>query len=161
MQRFERPEDILAEHFPVRMECYRARKLMLHRRFEADWLENRNKSDFIGSILRGDINVLGAKNASSSSSGWNEVDLLAELRRKGFATKGEIVRVREGEVVSKLPVKGTVEEKDFQYLLGMSIQSFTEEKVSIAIMITMCYYSTLLPTCGEVLLLYQHYGVPS
>jgi len=135
MQQFERPEDILAEHFPVRWDCYRARKLMLQRRFEADWLESRSKSDFIASILRGDISLMRAKNASSS--GCSEADLLAELRNRGFPTRAAIGRVRDGEA-SKLPGKGTGEDRDFHYLLGMPIQSFTEEKVSFTSVST-CY----------------------
>ena len=119
MKRFAKPEEIVDEYFPVRFDCYTARKAMLTRKYEADVLENKNKSNFINSIIRGEISV----------NGMRETELLAELSKRGFTTKERIEKVRLGLEPELSKVDGNGGEKGFQYLLNMPIHSFTEERV--------------------------------
>ena len=106
---------------------------MLSRRYEADLLENKTKSDFINCIISGDLDLRGVR----------ETDLLSELRRKGFANRLHIDSIRQAggqqSAVSSdaSDSSGSGVENGqsglggYQYLLNMPIQSFTDEQVRL------------------------------
>jgi len=107
---------------------------MLSRRYEADLLENKTKSDFINCIISGDLDLRGVR----------ETDLLSELRRKEFANRLQIDSIRqtgirsgEHSTVSDANDSGGGLENGqsglsgYQYLLNMPIQSFTDEQVRL------------------------------
>lgn len=117
-------------------------QVMLSRRYEADLLENKTKSDFINCIISGDIDLRGVR----------ETDLLSELRRKGFANRLQIDSIRQAglrsgqhSAVSTAVGKTSSDANDnsggvengqsglggYQYLLNMPIQSFTDEQVRL------------------------------
>ena len=111
---------------------------MLSRRYEADLLENKTKSDFINCIISGDLDLRGVR----------ETDLLSELRRKEFANRLQIDSIRQTGIRSgeHSAVNTTVSDANdsggglengqsglsgYQYLLNMPIQSFTDEQVRL------------------------------
>ena len=113
-------------------------QVMLSRRYEADLLENKTKSDFINCIISGDLDLRGVR----------ETDLLSELRRKEFANRLQIDSIRQTGIRSgeHSAVNTTVSDANdsggglengqsglsgYQYLLNMPIQSFTDEQVRL------------------------------
>ena len=59
IRKYNHPEEILNEHFEVRKQLYTKRKHLLMLQYAAEEIEAGNKYNFIRSILKGDINLIG------------------------------------------------------------------------------------------------------
>ena len=101
---FGTPEDILREHAHVRLQMYEKRRAMQLRDMEQRLLVLEARVRFVGLIVSGDINLRGQ----------TREELTAILQREhglpAIATKRDA-------------------EPGFEYLLNMSIHSFTREKM--------------------------------
>nr|KYP71391.1 DNA topoisomerase 2 [Cajanus cajan] len=99
IKKYENPEQILEEFFPLRLEYYERRKKHILENLERLLLVLDNKVRFILGVVNGEIIVSNRKKA----------ELLIELQQKGF---------------TPMPRKG-----DYEYLLSMSIGTLTLESV--------------------------------
>ncbi|MED6185751.1 DNA topoisomerase 2 [Stylosanthes scabra] len=130
IKKFDNPEQILEEFFPLRLEYYVRRK-----KYKLDTLERvllilDNKVRFILGVVNGEIIVSNRRKA----------DLLIELKRKGFTPmpkKGKSVEPQvagdnEDNSEEQETESVSIEEArvgDYEYLLSMSIGTLTLESV--------------------------------
>ncbi|XP_020212372.1 DNA topoisomerase 2 [Cajanus cajan] len=133
IKKYENPEQILEEFFPLRLEYYERRKKHILENLERLLLVLDNKVRFILGVVNGEIIVSNRKKA----------ELLIELQQKGFTPmprKGKSAEpqvagaddeqdddnnTREQETSS---VEGA-KRGDYEYLLSMSIGTLTLESV--------------------------------
>ncbi|KAG4982547.1 hypothetical protein JHK87_027296 [Glycine soja] len=132
IKKYDNPEQILEEFFPLRLEYYERRKNHILNNLERLLLILDNKARFILGVVNGEIIVSNRKKA----------DLLIELQQKGFTPmprKGKSAEpqvaganedqeddnTREQETESVEVAKGG----DYEYLLSMSIGTLTLEAV--------------------------------
>ncbi|KAL5137472.1 DNA topoisomerase 2 [Glycine soja] len=132
IKKYDNPEQILEEFFPLRLEYYERRKNHILNNLERLLLILDNKARFILGVVNGEIIVSNRKKA----------DLLIELQHKGFTPmprKGKSAEpqvaganedqeddnTREQETESVEVAKGG----DYEYLLSMSIGTLTLEAV--------------------------------
>jgi len=114
------PEDVAEAFFPARLALYRRRKGLLERRasYEAAVLENRAR--FVAEVAAGTIDLINRRRPRDATVG-----LLAE---RDFASAQQLEGIRDG----RGDADGSGEDgggPDFDYLLNMSVASFTEERV--------------------------------
>ncbi|RDX60756.1 DNA topoisomerase 2, partial [Mucuna pruriens] len=135
IKKYDNPEQILEEFFPLRLDYYERRKKHILENLERLLLVLDNKVRFILGVVNGEIIVSNRKKA----------DLLMELQQKGFTPmprKGKSAEpqvagandeeeqeddnnTRDKETVS---VEGA-KRGDYEYLLSMSIGTLTLESV--------------------------------
>lgn len=117
-------EEVVDAHFKERFNGYEQRKEREERRFTADELVSRKKSEFIQHILRGEISLL----RPSGGSGVSEQGLVETLEKRGFPSSTDIHDIREGtsSTKKKKGVKTYAGRGDYSYLVDMPIQSLTE-----------------------------------
>ena len=110
--KYDCAEDVCDAHYEVRMGMYHKRRENLLKKYQADVAMSSNKCRFVGDILNGDITLLRRQ------GNVKEEDLVEELARKGYDSREAI----EGG-------GGGGGKRSYAYLLDMSIQSLTEERV--------------------------------
>ncbi|KAF5736454.1 DNA topoisomerase 2 [Tripterygium wilfordii] len=129
IKKYDTPEQILEEFFPLRLEFYEKRKNILLDNLEEELLKLENRVRFILGVVSGEIIVNNRKRA----------DLFLELQHKGFTpfpkkTKSIELAVAgathdtEDTEDNVVLAKG-VRASDYDYLLSMAIGSLTLEKV--------------------------------
>jgi DNA topoisomerase-2 len=114
--KYANAEQVSAEHFTLRWDAYVRRKDALERKYAYEVALSGSKSRFIADILNGDLAVVKPTGGAVQLS-----ELRAELNRRGFVPLEELRRQH------LLEVDGG-DEKQFSYLLGLPIQSLTEER---------------------------------
>ncbi|XP_077227115.1 DNA topoisomerase 2-like [Tasmannia lanceolata] len=130
IKKYDYPEQILEEFFPLRLEFYAKRKKVLLDNLESEMLKMDNKVRFILGVVRGEIIVNNRKRA----------DLFLELKQKGFTPlpnnkPKSVVAVDNEETLETeeneedLEVTRGVKASDYEYLLSMPIGTLTLEKV--------------------------------
>jgi len=129
IKKYSRPEEILEDHFIVRLEAYNKRKELLLQQLTANAEVSRNKSRFVTDILGRKLDIL-----NRSKSGVQENLLIAELERNNYSKMSQIKNIekinlfdaKDGESIVTTKSKNPADE--YSYLLDMPIHSLTEEK---------------------------------
>jgi len=141
IHKYESPEQILEEFYPLRLQYYQKRKVCLasavmtyiddNQDHVSNELSNEldklnNQARFVKMIVDKELVVSNRKKA----------DIVAELRRKDFKPFPKVAQAKEAgetaEVVEEEPEVPTLNNdsnSDFDYLLGMAIWNLTKEKV--------------------------------
>ncbi|KAK7243530.1 hypothetical protein RIF29_38329 [Crotalaria pallida] len=137
IKKYDNPEQILEEFFPLRLEFYERRKKHILAYLQQVMLELDNKTRFVLGVVNGEIIVSNRKNS----------DLLMELQQKGFTPMPREGKFQEPRVVGAsdenleeegegnngeqetVSGKGARHGGDYEYLLSMSIGSLTIEGV--------------------------------
>lgn len=145
IHKYESPEQMLEEFYPLRLQYYQKRKVCLASAVMAciddnqDHVSNElsneldklnNQARFVKMIVDKELVVSNRKKA----------DIVAELRRKDFKSFPKVAQAKEAgetaEVVEEEPEVPTLNNEsnsDFDYLLGMAIWNLTKEKVRMLI----------------------------
>jgi DNA topoisomerase-2 len=124
IRRYEGPEDIIREFYPLRMEYYIKRKAALLRAAEAELTRISNRVRFILAVVDGSLKISNRRRADI------EVDLekagfdrLLSAKKASAAAAAGIPELAEDEEGAE-PEQGS-----YEYLLSMSLSSLTLEKV--------------------------------
>lgn len=140
LKRYESPEEVIAVHFPVRMQGYETRKAALLRHLVSEEARCMSKSRFIELIINGSLDVFSFKGSPIPSSGAirgaDHGEIVAQLRREGFMSAQQIDTLRiEGidDIYHASTANGDVDESEesaagYGYLLNMPLQSLTESR---------------------------------
>lgn len=131
IKKYSRPEEILDDHFVVRLDAYSKRKELLLQQLAANAEVSRNKSRFVTDILSGKLDIL-----KRSSKGVQENMLIAELESNNYSKKSQIkniektnlLGIKNDETIATSKSKSPADE--YSYLLDMPIHSLTEEKAA-------------------------------
>jgi DNA topoisomerase-2 len=130
IRKYASVNDILREFCDVRKEYYQKRKAHLLQQMTFDLTRLENKVRFISEIISGSLIVQNRK----------RVDLMADLRSRGYEPiyKGQTsastsVDEEDSEASDQRAANG------YDYLLGMSIWSLTQEKVTSFDFRSFCY----------------------
>jgi DNA topoisomerase II len=139
IRKYNTPEEIVDDHYEVRLQAYVTRKESLERKLAAEELRARNRSRFLSSILSGEVSILSPRQATSPGaaggvSAVSAIEIVDTLQELGFADEWQIdsvanpsnVHEGKGEDIGSAPISRT--RKDFAYLLDLPIHSLTEEK---------------------------------
>ncbi|XP_042007097.1 DNA topoisomerase 2-like isoform X1 [Salvia splendens] len=131
IKKYDTPEQILEEFFYLRLEFYDKRKKAVLANLEKEMLKCDNKCRFIQGVVEGSIIVSNRKRA----------DLVLELKAKGFtpfpkkenapevSVAGASNDAEESEESSEVPIGQGVSSSDYDYLLLLSINTLTLEKM--------------------------------
>ena len=145
IHKYESPEEILEEFYPLRLQYYQKRKVCLasavitciddNQDHVSNELSNEldklnNQARFVKMIVEKELVVSNRKKA----------DIVSELRRKEFKPFPKVAQAKEAgetaDVVEEEPEAPTVNNEsnsDFDYLLGMAIWNLTKEKVRMLV----------------------------
>lgn len=138
------PENIISDHYDVRLELYFKRKQRLLQQLMADELLKRNKSKFIQFILNKELSLFD--NTNNSGQTKTENSIANDMKKLQLLTLDEINSVRNVSNSSLIASKkknsskanssdssgSSISNIDYSYLLEMPIQSLTEAR-SIAL----------------------------
>ncbi|KAK4770618.1 hypothetical protein SAY87_031150 [Trapa incisa] len=130
IKKYDTPEQILEEFFPMRLEFYEKRRKFLLDNLKLELLKLDNKVRFILGVVSGEIIVNNKKRA----------DLFLELQQKGFTPFPKKTKTLEAAIAgasedsedtenSENVGSGEGKASDYEYLLSMAIGSLTREKV--------------------------------
>ena len=117
--KYERAEDISAEHFEVRLEAYVRRKEALERRFGFEEAVAAAKSRFIKAIVTGDLNIMKKSGGTLPMSELSEL-----LSSRGFVP----YKVLKSTFLGSASASDDDESSDFTYLVGLPLQTLTTER---------------------------------
>ncbi|KAG9223266.1 hypothetical protein CCMSSC00406_0000045 [Pleurotus cornucopiae] len=131
MKKYDSPEEILEEFYPVRLAYYQKRKDFLANELQTVFERLSNQARFIQMIVDKQLSVSNRKKA----------DIIQDLRKHQFRPFPKISKAKAAgeleEVVDGADEPAEEEEEmgsgdsatDFDYLLGMAIYSLTKEKI--------------------------------
>ncbi|KZT42853.1 type II DNA topoisomerase [Sistotremastrum suecicum HHB10207 ss-3] len=131
IRKYDTPEQILEDFYPVRLAFYQKRKDYLSNELEQELDKISNQARFIQMIVNKDLVISNRKKA----------DIVAELRTHKFKPIPKITKTKasaeEDAVLENAEEIEAVKEEeqttgapsDFDYLLGMAIWSLTKEKI--------------------------------
>lgn len=136
MRKYDSPQAIADDFFPVRMRLYEDRKSVLESEISYSALLSRNKAKFIQAMTAGEIDLLSGRKSKQET--------LSKLEELGFEKSSELKVIRndnepyrrdkllastddenkEGEEVD------ASDESEYDYLLNMPLSSLTSEKIA-------------------------------
>jgi DNA topoisomerase-2 len=131
--RYTTPQEIADAFFPIRLNLYGNRKILLECNMEYTARMMRNKARFVEAVSTDEINLLRGRKSKDAT--------IAQLEQMGFATHSELNAIKTkhsaGPNVSDGNELTTVDEdssnndstKEFDYLLNMPLSSLTMEKL--------------------------------
>ncbi|KIJ32068.1 hypothetical protein M422DRAFT_185076 [Sphaerobolus stellatus SS14] len=128
IKRYESPEAIIEDFYPVRLAYYQKRKDYVAGELTSQLDKISNQVRFVEMIIKKELVVSGRKKA----------DIVAELRKKDFKpfpkvlkkkTPAELAEANEEDGGDDDDEAVGSANSDFDYLLGMAICSLTREKV--------------------------------
>lgn len=139
IKKYQSPEEIVEDFYPVRLALYQKRKVCTFRAslnmtlsLRQDFLANElnlqfdrlsNQARFVKMIVQKQLSVSGRKKA----------DIVHELREKQFRPFPKIAKAKAAgetqEAIEDEDEEATGADSDYDYLLGMAIWSLTKEKV--------------------------------
>ncbi|KAK2461741.1 hypothetical protein APHAL10511_006204 [Amanita phalloides] len=122
IKRYETPEDILEEFYPIRLAYYQKRKDHLAGELQNVLDKFNNQARFVQMIVDKELVVSNRKKA----------DIVAELRKLKFRPFPKVVTAKANDNEDNVDEEeeedlGT--DGDYDYLLGMAIWSLTKEKI--------------------------------
>lgn len=125
IRRYQGPEDIIREFYPLRMEYYVKRKAALLRAAEAELTRISNRVRFIIAVVDGSLKLSNRRRADIEAdlekAGY---DRLFSAKKASAAAAAGIPELAEEAEEGAEPDKGS-----YEYLLSMSLSSLTMEKV--------------------------------
>ncbi len=119
IKKYSSAEEIVKEYFPLRLDLYNRRKLMLMNslKYFSEMLQNRSR--FISAVSKNEINFI------SGSKSQNEiVDI---LKKCGYKTKSDLDLIKTAHHQKSDPSESNMD--NFDYLLSIPLDSFSSEKV--------------------------------
>ncbi|KAI0791794.1 DNA topoisomerase [Abortiporus biennis] len=127
IKKYNSPEEIIEEFYPIRLQHYQKRKDFLANELQDQLDKLTNQARFIRMIVNKELVINNRKKA----------DIVAELRKLEFRPFPKIVKAKAaGETEEVLEQEEEEEEEketgttsDYDYLLGMAISSLTKEKI--------------------------------
>ncbi|EJD04491.1 DNA topoisomerase II [Fomitiporia mediterranea MF3/22] len=125
IKKYNTPEEILEDFFPVRLGLYQKRKDYLANELQLEHEKLSNQARFVQMIVKKELVVSGRK----------KVDIVADLRKKNFRPFPKVAKAKAaGETEDALEDTEAEEQEtgtttDFDYLLGMPIYNLTHEKI--------------------------------
>ncbi|KIM47986.1 hypothetical protein M413DRAFT_22556 [Hebeloma cylindrosporum] len=126
IKKYDSPEEILEDFYPVRLAYYQKRKDYLANEIQTAFEKLTNQARFVQMIINKELVVSNRKKA----------DIVADLRRHKFRAfakaasakaSGETEPTEEAEEAED---DDDGSDADFDYLLGMAIWSLTKEKIA-------------------------------
>lgn len=131
--KFDSPESIADEFFPIRMALYEDRKSVLESGLNYQATMLRNKAKFIECVTEEKIELTGGRKSKD--------ELLADLEGLGFLKSSALQKIKNDNVLarrqdSEAPELGDEAEvppdsklDDYSYLLNMPMSSLTSERI--------------------------------
>ncbi|KAL0945575.1 hypothetical protein HGRIS_014735 [Hohenbuehelia grisea] len=130
IKKYETPEEILEEFYPIRLAYYQKRKDFLANELQNAFEKLTNQARFIQMIVEKELVVANRK----------KVDIVADLRKHEFRPFPKVVKAKaageleeivdgEGEEVEEEKSGESDAATDYDYLLGMAIYSLTKERI--------------------------------
>ena len=116
IRRYEGPEDIIREFFPLRMEYYVKRRAALLRAAEAELTRISNRVRFILAVVGGKLKLSNRRRS----------DIEKDLEADGYDRLKSQKKVESEESSEE---GGESDQGTYEYLLSMSLSSLTLEKV--------------------------------
>jgi DNA topoisomerase-2 len=112
-------EEIAEAHHHIRLNAYELRKELILEKLRQQEAIANNKSRFVHEINSGNLEFIRSNGISRS-----KLDFMSSLKIRGFESFTEITNKANLQISEK----SHNDEKDFDYLLNLPIQSLTEEK---------------------------------
>jgi DNA topoisomerase II len=133
MRKYESPEAIADDFFPVRMRLYEDRKSVLESEMNYSALLSRNKAKFIQAVTAGEIDLMSGRKSKTETA--------SKLEELGFAKSSELKAIRNDNEPYRRNKLLTIAEdennesedidgSEFDYLLSMPLSSLTSEKIA-------------------------------
>ncbi|TFK47941.1 type II DNA topoisomerase [Heliocybe sulcata] len=127
IKKYDSPEEIVEEFYPIRLAQYQKRKDYLANELQNQLDKFSNQARFVQMIVDKKLVV----------SNRRKVDIVAELRQKDFRPFPKVVKAKAaGEEEQVVELENVEQEEaatgassDYDYLLGMAIWSLTKEKI--------------------------------
>ncbi|KZT24682.1 type II DNA topoisomerase [Neolentinus lepideus HHB14362 ss-1] len=127
IKKYNSPEEIIEEFYPIRLAHYQKRKDYLANELQNQLDKLSNQARFVQMIVDKELVVSNRK----------KVDIVAELRKKNFRPFPKVAKAKAaGETDQIVELENAEEEEaatgassDYDYLLGMAIWSLTKEKI--------------------------------
>ncbi|KAF8912885.1 DNA topoisomerase II [Gymnopilus junonius] len=125
IKKYDSPEEILEDFYPVRLAYYQKRKDFMANELQTSYEKLTNQARFVQMIVNRELSVSNRKKA----------DIVSDLRKHKFRPFPKVNAKASGETE---PTAENEEEEgeeandadtDFDYLLGMAIWSLTKEKI--------------------------------
>jgi len=143
MKKYNSPEEIIEEFYPVRLAYYQKRKVFLNKTQFSEYSLNLWMQDHLAAELQTQLDRLNNQarfiqmivNKQLSVSNRKKGDIVHELRKLSFRPFPKVSKAKAaGETEDAIPDPDEESEEegtdaDFDYLLGMQIWSLTKEKV--------------------------------
>ncbi len=129
IMRYSTPEEVIDEHYAVRIKAYVKRKEMMSKKFALEEAISRNKSRFVDEIIRGDLSIINSNNGSGIKE--NELQrILVDKRYPKMKELRNISSINSNDIfdVVQESEQSTETENDYEYLYSMPIHSLTEAK---------------------------------
>ena len=125
IRRYDSPEDVVDEHFQVRLEAYIRRKESLALRLAVDEEVCRNKARFVDSILDGSLTIISQGRAPKT-----DTELEKDLVEMEFAKMSKIRnRLLTGSESAEAQASDE-SQGGYSYLLSMPISSLTKQRAA-------------------------------
>ena len=129
--RYDSPQQIVQEHFDVRLDVYRQRRTMLMQKATYDEALTRNRASFIEKFQQGDLEI-------TARGGRTRSDVERALFEAGFPSHDDIRALAGTHLGGSDSSAATINAKGgsakvnrrFDYLLEMPFQSLTAERAS-------------------------------
>lgn len=134
LRKYEMPEDIISDFFPVRMKLYEDRKSVLESEMGYNAALLRNKARFIQNVSDGEMDLLSGRKS--------KLETTESLKEMEFSTSSDLLSIRNDNEPYRrrrpaLDAVVDIDEEDgggvlgeFDYLLNMPISSLTKEKIA-------------------------------
>ncbi|TCD61068.1 DNA topoisomerase 2 [Steccherinum ochraceum] len=127
IKKYNSPEEIIEEFYPMRLAYYQKRKDFLANELQEQLDKVSNQARFIQMIVDKELIISGRK----------KVDIVSELRKKNFRAFPKVKKIKAAGEVDDVQdddedeeeTAGGVASSDFDYLLNMAISSLTREKI--------------------------------
>ncbi|KAG2023227.1 DNA topoisomerase II [Coprinopsis cinerea AmutBmut pab1-1] len=126
IKKYETPEEILKDFYPMRLAYYQKRKDYQALELSTAYDKLNNQIRFIEMIIKKELVVSNRKKA----------DIVAELRKLNFRPFPKVAKTKtakpdeeEEESEDEEEESGSEAVTDFDYLLGMAIYSLTRERI--------------------------------
>ncbi|KAJ6569535.1 DNA topoisomerase II [Mycena capillaripes] len=123
IKKYNSPEEIIEDFYPVRLAYYQKRKDHLASELQNAFEKLSNQARFVKMIVEKELIISNRKKA----------DIIVDLKKHKFRPFPKISKAKEAgeeeEALEDEADAGTSNGSDYDYLLGMAISSLTKEKI--------------------------------
>jgi DNA topoisomerase-2 len=125
IKKYESPEEIIAEHFEVRLDAYKRRKLLMIKKATEIEALSRNKARFIDDIIAGNLKLFGGNTPKKpATTSFSSSNMRTNLQQLGFQTMDEIKLLHTGVKFIESPLNDS---DGYSYLMRLPIESLVAE----------------------------------